>query len=66
MARKKKKKEPVHKTTETEKETWPLYSLQQLTPSRFTDVVGKILKGTYSLVFTKFRRGHSDFDEPSE
>jgi hypothetical protein len=64
MPRRKKKDPEV--TKNSPREAWPLYSLQQLTPSRFTEVVGKILKGTYSLVFTKMRKGKSDFDEPSE
>ncbi len=59
------KKEQSAKKT-SQKETWPLYSLQQLTPSRFTEVVGKILRGTYTLVLTKFRRERSDSDEPTE
>ncbi len=59
------KKEP-ETNKNAPREVWPLYSLQQLTPSRFTEVVGKILRGTYSLVLTKIRKGKSDFDEPSE
>jgi len=33
-----------------EKEYWHLYSLQGLSPSRFTVVVGKILRGKYTLI----------------
>ncbi len=36
-----------------EKESWHAYSLQMLNASKFTIVVGKILKGNYSLVLTK-------------
>lgn len=36
-----------------EKESWHAYSLQMLHASKFTIVVGEILKGNYSLVITK-------------
>jgi len=36
-----------------EKQSWHAYSLQMLNASKFTAVVGKILKGNYSLVLTK-------------
>jgi hypothetical protein len=33
-----------------EKDCWHLYGLQVLTPNQFVKVVGKVLKGNYSLV----------------
>ena len=33
-----------------EKDCWHLYSLQGLSPSKFTVVVGKILRGSYTLI----------------
>ncbi len=33
-----------------DKECWHSYSLQTLTPAKFSIVVGKILKGRYSLI----------------
>ncbi len=33
-----------------EKDYWHLYHLQQLSPSRFSQVVGRILDGRYGLV----------------
>jgi len=39
-----------------EKHCWHTYSLQELSPSKFTVVVGKILKGRYDLVTDKMAR----------
>ena len=39
------------------KESWHAYSLQMLSSSKFTSVVGEILKGNYSLVLTKGTEG---------
>ncbi len=36
-----------------EKDSWHAYSLQILNTSKFTAVVGQILKGNYSLVLTR-------------
>jgi len=52
-----KRKEVEKFAEQTEKDCWHAYSLQMLTPSRFTAVVGKILKGNYSLLNTKFEKG---------
>ncbi len=35
------------------KENWHAYSLQMLNTTKFTIVVGEILKGNYSLVLTR-------------
>lgn len=40
-----------------EKDCWHPYSLQMLQPSKFTHVVGKILKGRYMLVSSRINRG---------
>lgn len=42
------------------KECWHVYSLQMLNESKFTNVVGEILKGNYSLILTK---GSHDKDQ---
>ena len=39
-----------------EKHCWHTYSLQELSPSKFTAVVGKILKGRYDLVTDRMAR----------
>ncbi|MEA2030337.1 MAG: hypothetical protein U9N55_01915 [candidate division Zixibacteria bacterium] len=39
-----------------EKNYWHPYSLQMLQPSKFTIVVGKILRGRYSLVSERIDR----------
>ncbi len=36
-----------------EKNSWHAYSLQMLQASKFTTVVGEILRGNYTLVLTK-------------
>ncbi|UCG62046.1 MAG: hypothetical protein JSV52_01775 [Candidatus Zixiibacteriota bacterium] len=36
-----------------EKDCWHSYSLQVLTPSKFSSVVEKILSGQYTLILTK-------------
>ncbi len=36
-----------------EKDCWHSYSLQVLTPSKFSSVVGKILAGRYSILVTR-------------
>lgn len=45
-----KRKEPEKFAPKGEKECWHPYSLQILTPSKFTAVVGKILIGQYDLM----------------
>lgn len=37
-------------------EYWHLYNLQQLSPSRFTAVVGRILNGRYGLIGSTEKR----------
>jgi len=39
-----------------EKDCWHPYSLQMLQPSKFTNVVGKILRGRYMLVSSRINR----------
>jgi hypothetical protein len=39
-----------------EKDCWHLYGLQVLTPSKFASVVGKVLKGHYTLTNSGTRR----------
>ncbi len=36
-----------------EKDCWHSYGLQMLPPSRFTNVVGKILRGNYLLITSR-------------
>lgn len=48
-----KRKEPVKYARTGEKECWHTYSLQMLQPTKFSTVVGKILKGRYSLVISQ-------------
>ena len=36
-----------------EKDCWHSYSLQMLSPSKFNDVVGKILRGRYLLITSR-------------
>lgn len=38
------------------KDCWHLYSLQNLTPNRFANVVGNILRGRHELVTTRDNR----------
>lgn len=42
-----------------EKDCWHSYSLQVLTPSKFSSVVEKILSGQYTLLLTKLDRSVS-------
>ncbi|MBD3258147.1 hypothetical protein GF377_06915 [candidate division GN15 bacterium] len=37
------------------KDCWHLYSLQHLTPNRFANVVGQILRGRNELITTRTR-----------
>ncbi len=39
-----------------EKDCWHSYSLQVLTPAKFSSVVGNILNGKYSLILAKFNK----------
>lgn len=39
------------------KDCWHSYSLQMLQPSKFSKVVGNILRGNYSLVISKIDKG---------
>jgi hypothetical protein len=39
-----------------EKDCWHSYSLQMLSPTKFSSVVGKILDGQYSLIVTKLEK----------
>ncbi len=53
---------PKRKQTEKfassgEKDCWHPYSLQVLTPSKFTAVVGQIMQGRYMLLSSRFSRG---------
>ena len=43
------RKKPKQFVRETRKETWPLYSLQSLCPSKFVNVVSNIVKGKFFL-----------------
>lgn len=45
-----KRKEAEQYVPTGEKDCWHLYGLQVLTPNKFVQVVGKILRGRYSLV----------------
>ena len=49
-----KRKEPEKFARRGEKDCWHPYGLQFLPPSRFSQVVGKILAGKYDLVHSKF------------
>ena len=49
---------PKRRTTQEfarlgEKDCWHSYSLQTLSPSKFNDVVGKILRGRYLLITSR-------------
>jgi len=51
---------PKRKETEKyavlgEKDCWHLYGLQVLTPGKFATVVGRVLRGQYTLVRPKMR-----------
>ena len=39
-----------------EKDCWHSYSLQMLSPAKFSSVVGKILSGKYTLIISKIDR----------
>ncbi len=39
-----------------EKDCWHSYSLQMLTPAKFSSVVGNILNGKYSLIIAKLNK----------
>jgi len=39
-----------------EKQSWHKYSLQELSPSKFNQVVGKIMQGNYSLILTEGKK----------
>ncbi len=52
-----KSKEVEQFATLGEKDCWHPYGLQVLSPTKFTAVVGKILKGRYILVSSRFARG---------
>ncbi len=45
-----KRKSPQNFAMLGEKDCWHSYSLQMLAPSKFNKVVGKILRGSYSLI----------------
>ncbi|MEA1980560.1 MAG: hypothetical protein U9N54_06265 [candidate division Zixibacteria bacterium] len=48
-----KRKEPEKFAQLGNKNCWHPYSLQMLSPTKFTLVVGKILRGKYELIRTK-------------
>ncbi len=48
-----KRKEPVKYAILGPKNCWHIYGLQVLTPKKFADVVGEILKGRHTLVRTR-------------
>jgi hypothetical protein len=50
-----KRKSPQKFAMLGEKDCWHSYSLQMLAPSKFNKVVGKILRGNYSLVTSQNR-----------
>ena len=45
-----KRKEPEKFAENREKDCWHSYGLQNLSPGKFSTVVGKILKGHYILI----------------
>ena len=45
-----KRKSPQKFAELGEKDCWHTYSLQMLAPAKFNKVVGKILRGSYSLI----------------
>ena len=47
------RKEPVKYAFLGPKDCWHIYGLQVLTPKKFADVVGEILKGRHKLVRTQ-------------
>ena len=51
-----KRKEPEKFAWKGEKDCWHPYSLQILSPSKFTEVVGRILGGQYGLVKSRNER----------
>lgn len=40
-----------------EKDCWHPYGLQSLSPNKFSAVVGKILRGNYMLISSRYIRG---------
>ncbi len=52
-----KRKEPEKYANLGSKDCWHPYSLQILSPAKFSNVVGKILRGKYELVSSKSDRG---------
>ena len=51
-----KRKEPEDFAILGEKDCWHSYSLQMLSPSKFSNVVGKILNGKYTLIISKLEK----------
>ena len=51
-----KRKEPEKFASKGEKDCWHPYSLQILSPSKFTQVVGRILIGQYNLIQSRHDR----------
>jgi hypothetical protein len=47
-------KDKREKVLPVEKDCWHLYSLQDLSPTKFIDVVDKIFKGQYNLITPKY------------
>lgn len=50
------RRKEVERLVESQKECWHLYGLQPLAPQKFALVVGRILKGQYAVVNTRFMR----------
>ena len=51
-----KRKENQDFASKGEKDCWHSYGLQMLTPTKFSTVVGKILRGRYVLISSKLDR----------
>ena len=51
-----KRKEDEQFADRGEKDCWHAYSLQMLHPTKFSLVVGNILKGNYSLIVSKLQK----------
>jgi hypothetical protein len=49
---------PMPQESMNRKVTWPLYSLQSLPPSRFAEVVGKVIDGRYELLNARATASH--------
>lgn len=49
------RKEPVKYAFLGPKDCWHIYGLQVLTPKKFADVVGEILRGHHKLVRTQIQ-----------